>query len=109
MRKKDSVQAQPFKKALTENASQKGWGAASQILKAMAAKEGKELRSHRELWGYASELRIRYEDEELGIFWREANTLHINFYENWMPLDEVELTVRDVKRFVEKLRGLMKR
>jgi hypothetical protein len=97
LRKKESVQA-----------SEKGWGAASQILKAMAAKEGKELRSHRELWEYASGLRIRYGDEELGVFWREANTLHMNFYEDWMPLEEVELTVRDVKRFVEKLRGLMK-
>ena len=39
LRKRDSVQA-----------SEKGWGAAAQILKGMAAKEGKELSSHRELW-----------------------------------------------------------
>jgi len=31
-------------------ASEKAWGAASQILKALAAREGRELRSHAELW-----------------------------------------------------------
>ena len=30
-------------------ASEKAWGAAAQIVKALAAREGKEIRSHREL------------------------------------------------------------
>ena len=37
-------------------ASEKAWVAASQMLKALAAKEGRELRSHAELWKYADEL-----------------------------------------------------
>ena len=31
----------------------------------------------------------------------------MNFYENWIPLDEVELAVKGVERFVKKLKGLM--
>lgn len=96
LRKEDPVQA-----------SEKGWGAASQMLQGMAAKEGRELRSHRELWEYIPELRRRYQDEEISILWHRANALHTNFYKNWMPLDEVKLALRNVKRFVEKLRGLM--
>jgi len=96
LERRDSVQA-----------SEKAWGAASQIVKALAAKEGRELRSHRELWEYISELRRRRNDPEVSALWSRANTLHTNLYEDWMPLDEVELSMRDVERLVEKLRGLM--
>ena len=90
LERRDSVQA-----------SEKAWGAASQVVKALAAKEG------RELWEYVSELRRRRNDPEVSALWSRANTLHINLYEDWMPLDEVELSMRDVERLVEKLRGLM--
>ena len=74
---------------------------------ALAAKEGGELRSRRELWEYISKLRRRRNDPEVSALWSRANTLHTNLYEDWMPLDEVELSMRDVERLVEKLRGLM--
>jgi len=87
--------------------SEKSWGAAAQIAKALAAKEGKTLRSHRELWEFAGELADRLSDPELRHLWGTANVLHQNFYEGWMPPREVELAVEDVKRLVEKLRGLL--
>lgn len=90
----------------TAQASEKGWGAAAQALKAVAAKEGRELRSHGELWRFLSELRQRTGDEELGLLWRSANALHVNFYENWMPLQEVGLDLERVRRFVERLKAL---
>jgi hypothetical protein len=37
-------------------ASEKAWGAAAQIVKAVAAKAGKELRSHGDLWRFVSEI-----------------------------------------------------
>jgi len=92
--KKDYVQA-----------SEKAWGAASQIVKAAAAKEGKELRSHATLWEYVDTLAEKLEDPELRHLWRTANTLHQNFYENWMPPREVELSVKDTKNLLEKLRN----
>jgi len=88
-------------------ASEKGWGAAAQIVKALAAREGKALRSHRELWEFAGELADRLGDPELRHLWRAASVLHQNFYEGWMPPREVEPAVEDVKRLVGKLRGLL--
>ena len=85
-------------------ASEKAWGAASQMVKAVATKEEKELRGHASLWDYVDRLAEKLEDPELRHLWRTANTLHQNFYENWMPPREVELSVKDVKSFLEKLR-----
>jgi len=91
--KKDYVQA-----------SEKAWGAASQSVKALAAKEGKELRGHASLWEYMDRVAGELGDLELRRLWRTANILHQNFYENWMPPREVELSIKDVKSFIEKLR-----
>ena len=57
--------------------SEKAWGAAAQIVKAVAAKAGKELRSHGDLWRFVSE--IAGEDRELRRLWRTTNSLHQNF------------------------------
>jgi uncharacterized protein (UPF0332 family) len=87
-------------------ASEKAWDAASQMVKALAAKEGRELRSHAALWDYVDELAEKLKDVELRHLWGRANNLHQNFYENWMPPREVELSVRDVKAFLERLRAV---
>jgi uncharacterized protein (UPF0332 family) len=86
-------------------ASGKAWGAAAQMVKALAAREGRELGSHAALWEYVDELAERLGDAELRRPWRTANALHQNFYENWMLPREVELSVRDVKALLEKLRS----
>jgi len=88
-------------------ASVRAWGAAAQAVKAVASKRGVELRSHGELWRFVSRLREETGDEELGRLWHVANSLHVNFYEAWAPLELVEDAVSDVKRLVEKLKSLM--
>ncbi len=88
-------------------ASEKGWGAAAQIVKALAIKEGRELRSHHDLWEYVSDLADKLQDYELRYLWGRANNLHQNFYEGWMPSKEVRLAVGDVKKFIEKLRKFL--
>jgi uncharacterized protein (UPF0332 family) len=94
--KKDFVQA-----------SEKAWGAAAQIVKALAAKEGKELRSHGELHRYVSELSKEKGDREIMKFWFSATSLHQNFYENWFPEEAVRSAIEDVKNFIEKLRKFL--
>jgi hypothetical protein len=94
--KKDLVQA-----------SEKAWGAAAQIIKALAAKEGKELRSHGELHRYVAELSKDKGDKEIMKFWFSATSLHQNFYENWFPEEAVRSAVEDVKNFIEKLRKFL--
>ena len=86
-------------------ASAKAWGAAAQIVKAVATKAGKELRSHGDLWLFVSE--IAGEDRELRKLWRTANSLHRNFYEGWMPPEDVRYAIEDVKQFVEQLKRML--
>jgi uncharacterized protein (UPF0332 family) len=94
--KKDLVQA-----------SEKAWGAATQIVKALAAKEGKELRSHGELLRYVAELSKEKDDKEIMKFWFSATSLHQNFYENWFPEEAVRSAMEDVKNFIEKLKKFL--
>lgn len=89
-------------------ASEKAWGAASQMLKAVAyAKEGRGLVSHGELWEYASKLSRELKDKELMRLWSVAISLHVNFYENWAPGEDVKRAVNDVKEFIVKLGKLI--
>jgi len=88
-------------------ASEKGWGVAAQIVKAVAAKENLELRSHASLWEYLDKLAEKIQDVELRRLWWIANSLHQNFYENWMTPRDVKYAVEDVKKFMEKLLKLL--
>jgi HEPN domain-containing protein len=85
-------------------ASEKAWGAAAQIVKAVAAKKGKELKSRGDLWRFV--LEVAGENDELRRLWHVANTLHQNFYEGWIPPEGVRRAVDDVKRFVGKMKEL---
>jgi uncharacterized protein (UPF0332 family) len=85
--------------------SEKAWGAAAQIVKAVVAKKGKELRSHGDFWWFVSE--IAGGDRELRKLWSRANSLHQNFYEGWMPPEDVKYAVEDVKQFVERLKRML--
>jgi hypothetical protein len=49
----------------------------------------------------------RLGDVELRHLWGRANNLHQNSYENWMPPEEVEAALGDVRDFVKKLRELL--
>lgn len=88
-------------------ASEKAWGAASQIVKALAAKRNKELRSHAELHRFVSDIRKEIDDPEISTLWLSANSLHQNFYENRLPDETVKDGIENVKRFVNKLRELI--
>lgn len=97
LRKKDYVQA-----------SEKFWGSASQIVKALAAERSLELRSHRELHAFVAVLERESGDPEVRRLWQSAASLHQNFYENWLPPEMVEGNADDVKRLIKKLRELLK-
>ncbi|MEM2630831.1 MAG: PaREP1 family protein [Candidatus Bathyarchaeia archaeon] len=88
-------------------ASEKAWGAASQMVKAIASKRGKELRSHRELHEFVANLRKETNDFELSTLWSSATSLHQNFYENWLPKETVKDWIENVRRFIEKLKILL--
>jgi len=94
--KKDYVQA-----------SEKAWGAAAQIVKALATRGGVELRSHGELHKEVVKIAKEAGDDEIRLLWQSAISLHQNFYENWLPPEMVEKNVEDVKRFIDKLKNFL--
>ena len=93
-----------MKKGDYVQASEKAWGAASQMVKAVAAKNGLELRSHGELHKFVSKISKERGDEEIRRLWRSAIVLHQNFYENWLPEDMVIDSIGDVRKLISKLR-----
>jgi hypothetical protein len=88
-------------------ASEKAWGAASQMVKALAARRGVELRSHGELHKEVIELTKESGDDEIRLLWQSAISLHQNFYENWLPPEMVEKNIKDAKKFIDKLKLLL--
>lgn len=57
-------------------------GAVTHAVKALATRDGKELRSHRDPWIHVDEFSERLSDREIRLLWRTANSLHQDFYEN---------------------------
>ena len=88
-------------------ASEKGWGAAAQIVKAVAEQRGWPHNQHASLHQIVDNLAKETGDNELYQLFHTANSLHINFYENWSTLDGVASGIHDIERFVEKLEPLL--
>jgi hypothetical protein len=87
-------------------ASEKLWGAAAQMLKAVAARRGWPHNSHRRLFEAAARLAEESGDDELSALFREASGLHTNFYEDWMPASMVQSAIPAIERLVSKLEAL---
>ena len=90
----------------TRQASEKGWGAAAQIVKSVAASRGWEHRSHAALFNTVSRLVDETGDNEIRRLFHVASALHVNFYENWDSAANVAGGLVDVERFVDKLEPL---
>lgn len=90
-------------------ASEKGWGAAAHIVKAVAQRRGWKPGSHRLLFEAVKRLADETGDPDLGDLFHIAQSLHTNFYENWEPSELVESGLRAVERFVAKLEPLLSR
>ena len=88
-------------------ASEKGWGAAAQIVKAAAEARGWEHNHHRLLFGVVSRLAQDYDDREIGRLFGAANFLHSNFYEGGLDEATIATALEDVARLVEKVEALL--
>ncbi|MBE0416018.1 MAG: PaREP1 family protein [Dehalococcoidia bacterium] len=86
-------------------ASEKFWGAAAEMVKAVAASRDVELKTHGDLWKFVSKLRVELDDPEISRLFTLAGMLHQNFYEGHLTPEIVEDLANGVKQFVEKLRN----
>lgn len=71
-----------MEKADYVQASEKFWGAAAEVIKAIAAKREVDIRSHGEIYRFITILSKELNDSELLRCFGLAGTLHQNFYEN---------------------------
>lgn len=87
-------------------ASERYWGAVAQMVKAVAADRRWGRSSHRDLRRTVERLFRETEDAELLSLFSVAESLHADFYENFMSGEVVAVHARDADRLVEKLRTL---
>ena len=90
-------------------ASEKGWGATVQILKAVAEHRGWEHSRHRHHLVTVSRLRSETGDGDIRRLFAVASDLHENYYENTMQAFEVAESLDDVAALLDKLRPLLDR
>ena len=84
-------------------ASEKGWGAASRMVKAVAETRGWRNSTHGHLYDVVNRLAEETGDQRVRNLFRSASTLHQNFYEGYMPVE----TVADALNDVEEITGLL--
>ena len=88
-------------------ASEKLWGAAAEIVKAVAAKRGIKLGAHRSLTRFVAELDEEHPKLNLATGFGIANNLHTNFYEDWLDPRMVLKHAEVVKDFITKMEQLL--
>ena len=90
----------------TRQASQKGWAAAAQIVKSVAARRGWEHRNHAALYNVISRLASETGDDDIRVLFQVAISLEANFYENWDNAANVAGDLVDLELFLDKLEPL---
>ena len=88
-------------------ASEKGWGAATQMVKAIAEQRGWPHQSHTALYQVVRQLVSETGDPLLDLLFHAAGNLHANFYENWLPAGSVQSGLEAMQEFLVKLEQLL--
>jgi len=88
-------------------ASEKGWGAAAQMVKAVAEQRGWPHNGDRSTYEVINRLLQETGDRELATLFHVAGSLRSNSYENWLPAEMVQSGLKHVQKFMNKLAGLL--
>ena len=86
-------------------ASEKGWGATAQLIKAIASRRDWRHSSHAHLNMTITQLAIETDRDDLLTSYHNASALHQNFYEGYMSRKQVEVGLGRVhtKRSASKM------
>ena len=90
-----------------EKASEFLWGSMAEALKAVAASKDIQLKSHKDVRDYAVELARALQDDSIRRTFNNAQSLHSNFYESGLILEDVAIGAEDVRAAVAKLLNLI--
>lgn len=97
---------QEFDKGDRLQASEKAWGAAAHAMKAAAARRGWNHGKHRHLFAVAGQVADDTGHAEIRDLFRDASSLHQNFYEDWQMDTSVQGGINQVRRLVELMEEL---
>jgi len=75
-------------------------------VKAVAQRRGWAHQSHRDLFQVVARLTNETSDRSFGDLFHTASSLHVNFYENWLPTELVTGGVDRVEEFVARMEQL---
>ena len=84
-------------------ASEKGWGAAAQAVKAVAEGRGWQHKTHAALFNAVDRLAEEADSDYLNSLFHVAGNLHSNFYEDCLSPRMVRVGLDQVAKFVELL------
>ena len=84
-------------------ASEKGWGAASHGVKAIAEGRGWRHKSHADLFDVVHRLANEIGRSEIRRLFDVASELHINFYEGWLNDEDIARDIESVRRLMAML------
>ena len=90
-------------------ASEKGWGAAAQALKAIAEERGWNHRGHTLIVDVAQQLSDEQNRPDIVALFGFGQLLHVNFYEDALATDTIRIYLDQVKTLLpelESIRGL---
>ena len=88
-------------------ASEKGWGAASQMVKAAAEIRRWDHQSHGDLHHAVALLVREFGDRSLRVTFGSAGSLHQNFYEGWLTTEAVRGYLEEIEVFVERMERIV--
>ena len=86
-----------------EKASEFLWGSMAEGIKAVAASKEIWLKSHKDLRNYAMELARALPDESIRNTFLHAQSLHSNFYETGLLMEDVIMCAEEVRATLDKL------
>ncbi len=84
-------------------ASEKFWGAPAQAMKSVANRNGWEHKIHADAYGVVTNLTRLTGDQRIRDWFRSADSLHTNFYENWMHEQEIRNLSQHVRLLIDRL------
>ena len=88
-------------------ASEKAWGAAAHAVKAVAQQRGWQHDGHRYLFEAIDRIYRETNDSQIRGLFSTANSLHMNFYENWQTDEFVQDGIKQVEVLLGKLEPLV--
>ena len=90
-----------------EKAGEFVWGSMAEALKAVAAKKGTRLWRHDDIGDYAKKLAKELGNEEISKAHGLASSLHSNFYEAGLRIEDVRLRLDQIRDTIRILLDLV--